>query len=545
MDPDCPLTDPVVFRGREPTIHSEFFNLLRCFRGQGVDLHTNARFFYYEEAAKRAQKTGLLTARVSIHHPEPGGHDAWTRTSGSFHQMKVGVGHLVEAGVSVWLRVVVRGGNAPTLPALVDRALEWGCEGVRFVALPSQDREGLLRAHYLSLARRLARNRGLRVETHELPVWDPWDPSLSSPSLSVEPPIQNANPDEEEGLTSCGLELFDSDTKGEGVCVRGGGEKVEVVVRTHCANACNFCTTRILHEERGNPWVVDRGEDLLRGLEEELSKVRKRQVRFVAIEPLEHPDALLLLDAARRLSGRGVWVGSSGRQLSDPATAQAAVACGLGTLEVPLFGSDASTHDKVAGRTGAFEETLRGIKNLKEVGFRDIRFHMVVVKQNIEKLFATAVLARRHTRYGLTGLTLAAPASWRLDRYGEVAFSFDKALASLASQAADYPGELVEACLRLLPVKVPFCLLRRHFPDSQAVKALYRELSSPTARLSSSGSLGGTQEAVASDAIPEKGALLKARRLCPFHDECLATPVCSGLYPEHVCLFGVDALKPV
>ena len=548
--PDPTVTGPVVFRGREPTIHPEFFSLLQRFRGQGVDLHTNARFFYYKEAAEQAREAGLETARVSIHHPEPSGQDTWTKTPGSFHQMSTGVRHLVEAGVSVWLRIVVRRGNTPTLSTLVDRAAEWGCTGVRFVALPARDGEGPLRAHYLAVAQRLANDRGLGLETHGVPEWVPFlSPSCrdapSKPLLSGEPPPQKGDPEKGEGGISRDLEIPPGEKEENGVCVRGGREQVEVVVRTLCANACNFCTTRILHEELGNPWVVDRGEALLRGLEEELARDPDRGVRFVAIEPLEHPDALVLIDAARRLSGRGVWVGSSGRRLSDSSFAQAAVACGLGTLELPLFGPDASTHDEVAGRRGAFEETLRGIENLNEAGFRDLRFHMVLVKQNIETLFDTAALAGQHARHGLTGLTLAAPASWRLGRYGEVAFSFDKALASLASQAPDHPKDLVEACLRLLPVKVPFCLLRRHFPDSQAVKALYRQVRSLSSCPPSAGSLGGAEEAASLEQLPEKGALLKARRLCPHHTRCAARSVCSGLYPEHISLFGIDALTPL
>lgn len=546
-----PGRGPVIFRGREPTLASGFFELLRGYSEAGVDLHTNARFFSYKNAARDAFDAGLKTARVSIHHLEPEVHDWFTRTEGSHAQTVSGIQNLVHAGVSVWLRVLVTERNICILPGFVELAQQCGAAGIRFVCYSGervshiQGPAGKLLGPYLGIALRCALDGNMDVEIHGVETDGFF--GLSGRLLNMcrrEALVEPKNPvvkDVADGSTPV-LEEELSEKRSAPICDFGGESYLPFVIKTTCRNKCNFCTTRIIHEERGNPWVVDRGEDVIRELEQKTAGFKKDHksgvVKFVAMEPLEHPDIAAITAAARLLSGKKVWIGSSGRILADREFAKEILRFGMGRLEVPLFGPDSKGHDLVAGSDGAFEEIMTGVENLKSLGFRNIVFHMVMVKQNCDLLFGTAREAERLSGRALESITLAAPASWNLDVYREIAFDFDVAIRKLADSAADFNRDLVKHCLKLLPVKIPFCVLQRHFPESFSIDSLTRGAAS--AKRS-----GGVSEPFKPGEAPEIGTFLKARRLCPFSEECKLKWICSGVYPEYVCIFGAESLVPV
>ena len=56
-------------------------------------------------------------------------------------------------------------------------------------------------------------------------------------------------------------------------------------------------------------------------------------------------------------------------------------------VAVSIYGSDAQKHDAFCGRQGAFEKTLAGIKNLKEIGL-NLQIHTTITKNNLSDLEA-------------------------------------------------------------------------------------------------------------------------------------------------------------
>jgi hypothetical protein len=243
---------------------------------------------------------------------------------------------------------------------------------------------------------------------------------------------------------------------------------------------------------------------------------------------------------------------------------------GLGRLDLPLFGPDARVHDAVTQREGAFEETVCGVEHLRGAGFRNVRAHTVWLKQNCALLFEIAELAESITGRPLENVTLAAPASWRLDRYESVGFDFDSALGALAAKRGSFSAGLVRRCVALLVSKAPFCLLRKWFPDLvfSVAGVVGRTLVSGADRADRAGRVdgagsqaqgGGGQgpkhrrgrraphrvDAVDFEKRPERGALLKILRPCPFSHRCAAGRICAGLYPETIRLFGTKSLRPL
>ena len=58
---------------------------------------------------------------------------------------------------------------------------------------------------------------------------------------------------------------------------------------------------------------------------------------------------------------------SNGRKLSDRQFCKKLIESGLNRISIPLFGYDAETHDHCTGVTGAFDETVSGIRNILEL----------------------------------------------------------------------------------------------------------------------------------------------------------------------------------
>jgi MoaA/NifB/PqqE/SkfB family radical SAM enzyme len=568
-----------VLRGREPSVQRDFFAILETLQARGgrmdrmcvrtrsspnVTLHTNGRLFSYRGAAARTRALGVDRVVISLHGAAAAVHQRHTGAPQSFAQSLAGVRRFVEAGVSVVLRCVVTQINYRTLDRWVALARAEGCRGVRLVYPGRVETAPVDLAYagpYLAAAVLQAQTADLKAVL--CGVCPCALIGIEAQWCSVLAQSTGKDCDGEHGgvriqAPACRRCAFAKQCEGVGPgqpvwpvdrtllplsCPSAGSASAgrrcfDIVVRTECANRCLFCTTRIIHQEAQRAWSVDRPSAVLGKLEERLrNETAPIQVRMVAIEPLEHPAVLLLIAAAARWSQHGVWVASSARRLAKRGFAKRLVRAGLGALEVPLFGPSAAIHDRVAGRRGAFAETVQGIKNLEKAGFREVGIHTVWLKPNAEQLFETAQLAERLTGRPLTNVTLAAPACWRLAPYKEVAFDFDAVLAALAAQSHRFGFQTVSHCLKLLSPKVPFCLLHRYFPHiftrRAALSGRARQSDRPQ-RL----------QPVEFTARPERGALLKRRRHCPWADACVAAPICAGIYPEYLGLFSCRPLTP-
>ena len=83
---------------------------------------------------------------------------------------------------------------------------------------------------------------------------------------------------------------------------------------------------------------------------------------FSGGEPTVRPDILTLI---RRAAQRGMYVAvaTNGTTFSNPDRVRLFKNAGMKFVQVSLDGADAKTHDEFRGLPGAFERTIRGIKN--------------------------------------------------------------------------------------------------------------------------------------------------------------------------------------
>jgi len=108
-------------------------------------------------------------------------------------------------------------------------------------------------------------------------------------------------------------------------------------------------------------------------------------------EPLFRADIFQLAryGSDRRLR---IALATNGTLVTKP-VAQKIVDSGVRRVSMSLDGADAATHDTFRGIPGAFEATLRGFKNLKELGM-SMQINMTVTRHNAHQLPALFDLAR-------------------------------------------------------------------------------------------------------------------------------------------------------
>lgn len=110
--------EQVIFTGREPTLLSDFPEILLYARDLGfktIQVVSNARMFAYKAFAEQCVQSGMTELLVPIYHNDPAIHDSITRNENSFSQAITGIKniqdfsrfHFPYYGVSISAHIVL------------------------------------------------------------------------------------------------------------------------------------------------------------------------------------------------------------------------------------------------------------------------------------------------------------------------------------------------------------------------------------------------------------------------------------------------------
>lgn len=131
-----------------------------------------------------------------------------------------------------------------------------------------------------------------------------------------------------------------------------------ISILSHCNNHCVFCGLkdyRISYQ-----LALEEVQGQLRHLYEQGA----HRMVFTGGEPSLHPDLVQIVRSAAKTGYKNISIFTNARRMKDPDLAKALVDAGLNSAMVSLHGRSAETHDRTVRCPGAFEETLRGLKNL-------------------------------------------------------------------------------------------------------------------------------------------------------------------------------------
>ena len=290
-------------------------------------------------------------------------------------------------------------------------------------------------------------------------------------------------------------------------------KKIEIVLGFECNTKCIFCTSPSMGAQGFST------EQAFRLLADH-AEAGVKAVDFGGGEPAVRNDLPALATAAARLGYKQIGVKSNGMRFCYADYAKFCMDCGINEFHVSLWGHPSQSHDRMAGRRGAFEMTEMGLKHLVDFG-ADVTVDFLV--SSISAGFIGDAL--KH----FVGIGVKKFDLWVFSLFGA-----GGRMAELVPRLGEAGGAVVEAVESLEDKSVTVrtshimpCCLRGREEMYFNIKDMKLKIMTP------GGSFAGEESPF------EKGVHIGECSRCKFHGGC------PGPRPEYIRLFGGGGFKAV
>jgi MoaA/NifB/PqqE/SkfB family radical SAM enzyme len=294
-------------------------------------------------------------------------------------------------------------------------------------------------------------------------------------------------------------------------------DRIDLKVGFQCNNSCRFC-------------VQAHKKDLCAGrpLSELVEILRQSADRYEAVvftggEVTIRSDVLRLVEAARDAGYKRIHIQSNGRMFAYKNFCKDMITAGANEFGLALHGHTPELHDYLTASHGSFANTVRGIKNIRNLDHRVIT-NTVITKSNYRHLPEIARL--------LTGLGVA-----------QYQFAF-----------VHIVGNAMKNALSVVPRKTlvkPFVLRGLDVGISMGVNVMTEAI--PLCFL------GGYEKYAAENVIPEpkifasdcviesftESRIQHGKAKGPPCHECPACSLCEGPWKEYTEMFGWSEFTPL
>ncbi len=299
-------------------------------------------------------------------------------------------------------------------------------------------------------------------------------------------------------------------------------KRVDVKIGFSCNNRCVFCIQGDKRfREPDLPF-----EEIKRRLEKG-KKDGAESVVFTGGEPTFRPE--MLLDLVRHAGNLGyvkIQIQSNGRMFSYPKYCRDLIKAGANEFSPAIHGSCAKVHDSLTMVPGSWEQTVRGIMNLKELG-QYVMTNSVVVKGNFKDIPNLAKLLVKlnvdQFQFAFVHINEIIAADSKL---------IDKVVPRI-SEVAPYIQKGVkvgiDSGIKVMTEAVPYCFM-------QGYEGCIAENIIPEAHV-----FDGKLEI--KDYTKYRWDKGKARG--PQCEDCIHFGVCEGPWREYPEIFGWDEFIPV
>jgi pyruvate-formate lyase-activating enzyme len=185
--------------------------------------------------------------------------------------------------------------------------------------------------------------------------------------------------------------LYSSGPRRSDAPTRGTGSRAAVALFAGaCNNHCRACANR-------DTWLDDRADMVLERVHAARARDRVAAIVLAGREPTIHPAFAVALAAARGPDGRRVGVVTNGRRFAYAAFARAAVRAGLTGASVKLFAPNAALADAITESSGAHEQALAGLRELRRAGLVDLEIRASLHASALAEAARFASVARAAT----------------------------------------------------------------------------------------------------------------------------------------------------
>jgi len=148
-----------------------------------------------------------------------------------------------------------------------------------------------------------------------------------------------------------------------------------------CNNRCVFCFNE---EKRG------RLEDMTtEEIKSKMANARRRGSTYLELiggEPTIRHDIIELVKFSKKLGFETIMLSTNGRMFSYSEFAKKIIRAGLNHIVFSIHGHTPELHDSMTNVHGSFKELVKGVSNVKELGFDNIGSNTTIVRQNYKFL---------------------------------------------------------------------------------------------------------------------------------------------------------------
>jgi MoaA/NifB/PqqE/SkfB family radical SAM enzyme len=297
--------------------------------------------------------------------------------------------------------------------------------------------------------------------------------------------------------------------------------KVECLVGFKCNCNCIFCSfgDHIQRAEEERHHGIKTFEEIKKDIDFAAS-IRANVFAFSGGEPTIRKDIFKIVEYAKTQKIPNLEIQSNGRLFYYRDYCEEMIDSGINDFVVSLHSNKEGVHDKLMGSPGTFRQTVRGIRNLKELNQR-VKINVVINKLNYRDLTEVAKFL----------ITLGID---------EIRFVFitvegsvnknPKTIVPTMTEATPFLHKALDFALKKVPCyvyNVPLCFMNGYESTVVELTQADTQLRGPGFEVS----------------IGENRRKLKVKSdVCK---DCRHNSLCQGVWINYANVFGLGELKPV
>ena len=293
--------------------------------------------------------------------------------------------------------------------------------------------------------------------------------------------------------------------------------KVEVLMGWKCNCNCIFCSLghKLKEDKRVKSWSEIK-KDI-----EYAKKSGAKHVSFSGGEPTIRPSIFKSIEYAKELGFDTIEVQTNGRLLYYKEFVQKLLDSGVTRFLISIHAHNSELGDFLMCAKGAWEQAVKGIRNLKSMGMDNIRFSVVLCKYNFKLLPEIIDFLLQFNAVGYH-MGFVIPDGYALNRKDII-----PRMKEVMPYVKKAVRKVIDSGSEAWVYSIPYCLL-------QGQEHVIAEL--------------GTSDTILK-APDFEASIQKNRRKYRYKAEscrqCRYDPICIGVWKNYVKIFGFDEFRPV
>jgi len=291
----------------------------------------------------------------------------------------------------------------------------------------------------------------------------------------------------------------------------------EILTGFACNNNCRYCSIDYKMRE------LNKSTDEIKKDIAHAAKSGAEILGFTGGEPTIRRDIFELVEFAKKQGFRTIRIQTNGRMFASEQFTNKIIDAGANYFKFTVNAHTAKIHDFLSQVPGSFNQTIKGLKNVKAMG-RTVEANILINKQNYRFLPQTVKFL---VDLGVSQFTLISPS------YIGNALDYKSDVVVKMSETTPFIKEAIDVIKdykldKVVTVSIPPCFLDGYEEFAQSeLRSLRTQVIGPEFNINLDEKLKGD------------------KRKAPQCKKCKYSMLCDGVRFDYVDLFGFSEIKPV